>query len=114
MFLEDAFACYLGTCCKTVEVYYTTRNAAQSKIIGSYIFKNEKVNGKYFYQSNFKNEIYGIWWCGNAWYISNDHDKGQCWGYARSSSTEFCLENIGATFNAKIGLSIRCQCTKKI
>ena len=107
-----------------MEVYYSTKNAAydsQSKIFGLYTTSSEKVNGRYFYQSNFENGKYGIWLCGSEreWYISDNYYKGQCFGNARSQSTNFCLEEIGWNFlyfdnswkNAKEGLGIRCICS---
>ena len=64
------FSFYLGTCCKTVEVYYATRNAAydsQSKIFGSYTVSSEKVNGRYFYQSDYENGIdHNRYWKGKS------------------------------------------------
>ena len=105
-----------------MEVYYSTKNAAydsQSNIFGSYSVSNDYVNGRYFYQSDFENGKYGIWCCGNKWYLSYLSDKGNCRGLARTSSTNFCLEEIGWNWdysnngfhNAEEGLGIRCICS---
>ena len=106
-----------------MEVYYSTKNVAydsHSNIYGSYSVTNEKVNDRYFYQSDFENGKYGIWWCGIEWFVSYLSSKGICRGLARSSSTKFCLEEIGWNWeyvdsgsfqNAKEGLGIRCICS---
>ena len=107
-----------------VEVYYSTKTAAydsHSKIFGYYTVSSETVNDRYFYQSNFENGKYGIWWCGRVWSIAEVHLRGQCIGNAGSLSSNFCLEEIGWNWEyaygyaslkkAKEGLGIRCICS---
>ena len=86
-------------------MYYKKKTKAyeiQQFIYGSYTrVINDDVKGHYYYQSNFANAYYGIWFCGTKWYISYTLHKGKCQGYANSKfNTEFQLRCFKASFEA--------------
>ena len=57
----------------------------QPQIFGLYSRQVEKVNGRSFYISDFKDYkdegYYGISWCGDSWWIQYKSWKGQCIGF---------------------------------
>ena len=56
----------------------------------------DDVNDRYYYQSNFANGNYGIWFCGTEWFIGQAKYKGKCAGYASSNfNTDKCVHNVG-------------------
>ena len=54
----------------------------QPQIFGLYSREVQKIKGKSFYISEDYKRRYGIWWCGDAWWIGYSGQKGQCIGYA--------------------------------
>ena len=121
MFFKNVFY-FLGECCTRVEVYFKNKTKAyetQSAIYGSYArVTGNDVNDHYYYQSNFANGFYGIWFCGNNWDIGEESDKGKCIGAANSNSnTDKCVHNIGFDWkyadrtvwsDAGEGLAVKC------
>ena len=106
-----------------VEVYYknkTKANEKQSRIYGSYTrVIDDDVNGYHYYQSNFANGYYGIWFCSPyGWYIGKHSSKGQCQGHANSNfNTDKCVHDIGFDWkyadgtvwsDAGEGLAVKC------
>ena len=113
---------FLGECCTRVEVYYKNKTKAYEKlseIYGSYtrVFGDD-VNDRYYYQSNFANGYYGIWFCGQTWFISRNSAKGKCTGLAHSNfNTDKCVHDIGFDWkyadetvwtDAGEGLAVKC------
>ena len=113
----------LGECCIRVEVYYKNKTKAyevQSQIYGSYTrVIGDDVNDHYYYQSNFANRNYGIWFCGTQWYIgTTSTSKGKCRGRANSKfNTDKCVHEIDFDWkyfdppnwpNAGEGLAVKC------
>ena len=86
---------------------------------GIYTKTNDAKKGRNVYQSDFKNGMYSIWWCGNSWQIGLTSDKGKCRGNAKTSLDVKCVSNTGHTWryyqletktwhSADDGLGIRC------
>ena len=90
----------LGECCTRVEVYYKNKTKAferRPQIYGSYtrVF-DEDVNDRYYYQSNFANGYYGIWFCDTKWFIGLYTSKSKCQGFANSNfNIDKCVHEIG-------------------
>ena len=94
-------------------MYYKNKTKAYEKwsaIYGSYTrVIDEDVNDRYYYRSNFANEKYGIWFCGNnVWFIGTASYNGKCVGAATSEfNTNKCVHDIGFDWNySKIGLGL--------
>ena len=79
----------------------------------------DDVNDRYYYQSNFANGFYGIWFCGTEWFIGIRSGRGKCAGYASSNyNTNKCVHDIGFDWtytdgtggwpDAGEGLSVKC------
>ena len=69
--------------CQRIEVYSPGHMKYDyvPKIFGFYGAKFDW-NGRAFYASEYAGGYYGIWWCGDAWWIGDpDKDKGKCRGY---------------------------------
>ena len=112
----------IGECCTRVEVYYKNKTKAYERrpeIYGSYTrVIGDDVKGRYYYQSNFANGYYGIWFCGRTWFIGKDSDKGRCQGWAKSNfNADKCVHDIGFDWkyydgsvwaNGEDGLSVKC------
>ena len=103
-------------------MYYKNKTKAyerQPQIFGSYTRGiGDDVNGHYYYQSNFANENFGMWFCGDNWFIGIHSDKGKCRGYAYPLfHTDQCVHDIGFDWkysgasdweNAGKGLAVKC------
>ena len=120
MFFKNNF---LGECCTRIEVYYKNKTKAYERrpeIYGSYTrVIGDDVNDHYYYQSNFANGYYGIWFCGTKWYIGTiSTSKGKCQGRASSNIyTDKCVHDIGFDWkywdspnwlHAGDGLAVKC------
>ena len=113
---------FLGECCTRVEVYYENKTKAYEtnpEIYGPYTrVIGDDVNDHYYYQSNFANGFYGIWFCGPTWFIGKHSSKGKCRGSANSKlNTDKCVHDIGFDWNygngthwldAGEGLAVKC------
>ena len=92
---------YLGECCTRVEVYYKNKTKAYERrpdIYGSYtrVFGDD-VNDRYYYQSNFADGYYDIFFCGTIWFIGYDSKQGGCSGpgFANSNlNIDKCVHDI--------------------
>ena len=113
---------FIGQCCTRVEVYYKNKTKAferWSNHYGSYTRVIDKdVNDHYYYQSNFANGYYAIWFCGPTWFIGQASNEGKCTGSAHSNyNTDKCVHDIGFDWkygngthwpDAGEGLSVKC------
>ena len=112
--------------CQRIEVYSPTHMKYDyvPKIFGFYGAKFDW-NGRAFYASEYAGGYYGIWWCGDAWWIGDpDKDKGKCrgYGYDHDHQKTTCPQSLSGytwsllfringhlTFrNVGNGLKIRC------
>ena len=89
------------------------------EIYGSYTrVIGDDMNDRYYYQSNFANGFFGIWFCGTEWYIGRASDNGKCIGAALSNfNTDKCVHDIGFDWkygngthwlDAGEGLAVKC------
>ena len=113
---------FLGECCARIEVYYKNKTKAYEtnpEIYGSYTrVIGDDVNDHYYYQSNFANGYYDIFFCGTKWFIGYDIKKGKCSGLASSNfNTDKCVHDIGFDWkysdgsvwsDAEEGLAVKC------
>ena len=69
--------------CQRIEVYSPShmKYNYQPQIFGFYSPKFNW-NGKAFYESEYGGGLFGIWWCGDAWWIGLSGGEGQCAGVA--------------------------------
>ena len=69
-------------CCPRIDAYQDG-----SKIPGSFIIQAEKVNVNCHYILHGENvPPFGIWICGDSWWIGELSDKGQCKGIYHAST----------------------------
>ena len=74
----------------------------QPQIFGSYQAmcengKQELINDRPVYRSSHYKGTYGMWFCGDSWYIGYYDERGNCSGFAHSGwKIDNCVENIRA------------------
>ena len=69
-------------CCPRIDNYQDG-----SKLPGSYVILAEKVNGNCHYMLQGDNvPPFGIWMCGDSWWIGVLSDKGECKGILQAST----------------------------
>ena len=111
--------------CQRIEVYSPghMKYDYQPQIFGFYSPKFNW-NGKAFYESEYGRGLFGIWWCGDAWWIGLPRDRGQNrgYGYDHNGQKTTCPQSLSGytwsllfringhlTFrNVGNGLKIRC------
>ena len=112
LYISLSFA--TNRCCKKITVasyktsysfwnFFPTKNPArvhQPQIFGSYqtVCENgeqEFINDRPVYRSKHDQGAYGVWFCGDSWYIGYYSDREMCSGFAHSGwQIESCVENI--------------------
>ena len=70
-------------CCPRIDWYWFVKKSP-----GSFIIQAEKLNGNCYYVLEGGESQYGIWMCGDSWWVGKLSDKGQCKGWQASTNSK--------------------------
>ena len=83
----------MNYCQDGLQVYFATETQqyTSAQIYGHYELQSNEVNGRPY----FKMGSYGFWWDGiQFWWIGDDSNQGQSYGYAFYGKDVFCPHQL--------------------